>query len=306
MLSRLILTVSITLLLAACGPDEEATPAPSPGPTPEPAPDVTRDTPERTENDIREQLQEAVLGEHRSEANRARDRYRNPVETLAFFDLAPDHTVVEVWPGAGWYTEILAPVLRNRGQLVVANFPTDSESGMVARIGQALVDKLEAEPEIYDRVEVVTYSPPQATTLGEPGSADLVLLSRHFHNLIANDAVDTTLEAAFEVLRSGGTLAVLQHRLPPERDFDPEVRTGYVPEDFVIGAAERAGFEFAARSEINANPLDTADHEQGVWALPPSYRACDDVEDEAQRSLCRQEWDAIGESDRMTLRFTRP
>lgn len=306
MFARLILTVSFTLLLAACSPGEEATQAPSPEPTPEPARDATQEAPERTENDIRARLQDAVLGEHRSEANRARDRHRNPVETLAFFGLAPDHTVVELWPGAGWYTEVLAPVLRDRGQLVVANFPTDSESEMVARIGQALVDKLEAQPEIYDRVEVVTYLPPEATSFGEPGSADLVLLSRHFHNLVANDVVDTTLEAAFEVLRSGGTLAVLQHRLPAERDFDPEVRTGYVPEDYVISAAESAGFELAARSEINANPLDTADHEHGVWTLPPSYRACAEIEDEAQRTLCRQEWDAIGESDRMTLKFTRP
>lgn len=302
MCARLLAATLLTSLLVACGPSDE----PQPTPSPDPAPTPEREAPARGPQEVRELLQQAVIGEHRSEANRARDGHRNPVETLAFFGLESDHTVVELWPGAGWYTEILAPVLRERGRLVVANFTTDPAAGMVARMGQALLDKLEAEPDVYDRVEVITFSPPDEMSLGEADSADLVLISRHFHNLLGRGIVDEVLTAAFDVLVPGGTLGVLQHRLPPERDFDPEVRTGYLPESFVIEAAQRAGFELEARSEINANPLDTADHELGVWTLPPSYRACAELEDESEQRPCRQEWDAIGESDRMTLKFVKP
>ncbi|MCC5888403.1 MAG: class I SAM-dependent methyltransferase [Gammaproteobacteria bacterium] len=255
---------------------------------------------------MRSALTEALAGDHRSDAHRVRDRYRNPVETLAFFGLEPHFTVVELWPGAGWYTEVLAPVLRDGGQLVVANFTTDPEAGMVGRIGQALVDKLEAEPSVYDQVEVVTFSPPDQMSMGEAGTADLVLISRHFHNLLGRGIHEEVLASAYEALKSGGVLGVIQHRLPPDRDFDPEARIGYLPEAFVIEAAENAGFTFEARSDINANPMDTADHEMGVWALPPSLRACADIEDEAELTACRQRYQAIGESDRMTLKFVKP
>ena len=302
---RDLLLPLLAVVMTACGPSE----SPQPAPTTEPEASPERSEPERSgrpAQDIRSLLQEATMGEHRSEANQARDRYRNPVSTLAFFGLEPDHKVVEIWPGAGWYTEILSPVLRDQGQLVVANFTTDPEAGGVARMGQALVDKLEAEPDVYGRVEVVTFAPPNQMSLGEAGSADLVLLSRHFHNLLARDIHGDVLAAAFEVLRSGGVLGVIQHRLPAERDFDPGQRTGYIPEAFVIEAAEGAGFELEGRSEINANPLDSADHEHGVWTLPPNFRACADIEDEAEQEQCRREYQAIGESDRMTLKFVKP
>lgn len=302
---RDLLLPLVAVLMTACGPSDP----PQPAPVTDPAASPERSEPERPgrpAQDIRSLLQEATVGDHRSESNRARDRYRNPVATLAFFGLEPDHTVVEIWPGGGWYTEILAPVLHDQGQLVVANFTTDPEAGGVARMGQALVDKLEAEPDVYGRVKMVTFAPPDQMTLGAAGSADLVLLSRHFHNLVARDIHDQVLAAAFEVLAAGGVLGVIQHRLPPEQDFDPGQRTGYIPEAFVIEAAEGAGFELEARSEINANPLDSADHEHGVWTLPPSFRACADIEDEAERDLCRQEYQAIGESDRMTLKFVKP
>lgn len=304
MISRWSTLTLIAVLMAACGPSESPQPAvPQTPATPEP---VARDEAARPAGDIRSVLTEALAGEHRADAHRARDRYRNPVETLAFFGLEPHHTVVELWPGAGWYTEVLAPALRNGGQLVVANFTTDPEAGMVGRIGQALVDKLEAEPSVYDQVEVVTFSPPDQMSMGEPASADLVLISRHFHNLLGRGIHEEVLASAYEVLKSDGVLGIIQHRLPPDRDFDPEVRIGYMPEAFVIEAAENAGFVLAARSEINANPMDTADHELGVWALPPSLRACADIEDEAEITLCRQRYQAIGESDRMTLKFVKP
>ena len=257
-------------------------------------------------DDIHSALQAAADGDHRSDANRARNRYRNPVETLAFFGLEANHTVIEIWPGGGWYTEVLAPVLRDRGTLVAANFPVDPEGGMTSRMGQALLDKLQGNPEIYDQVEVIGFMPPDMASLGETGSADLVLLPRALHNLMARGAHVDVLEASFDVLRPGGVLGVIQHRLPADRDFDPEERTGYVPEAAVIEAAEAAGFVLDGSAEINANPLDTADHPMGVWSLPPNLRACQGLDDEAEASACREQFEAIGESDRMTMRFKKP
>ncbi len=304
MIVRLLTLTLIAALTAACGPSDPPQPAaPQTPPTPETA---ARSEASRPGDDIRSALAEALAGEHRSDAHRARDRYRNPVETLAFFGLEPQHRVVELWPGAGWYTEVLAPVLSDSGQLVVANFTTDPEAGMVGRIGQGLRDKLEAEPSVYGEVQEITFSPPDQMSMGEAGSADLVLISRHFHNLLARGIHEDVLASAFEVLKPGGVLGIIQHRLPPDRDFDGEARIGYMPEAFVIEAAEEVGFELDARSDINANPMDTADHELGVWALPPSLRACADIEDDAELSACRQRYQAIGESDRMTLKFVKP
>lgn len=304
MFARLATLALCAVVIAACSPSEAPQPTASSEAAPEPA--AERSVPVRPPDNIRDEVSRALAGEHRSQANRDRDPHRNPVETLAFFDLEADDTVVEFWPGGGWYTEILAPVLREDGRLVVANFPTDPEAGVVARYGQAFVDKLEAEPEVYDAVEIVTFFPPEQISLGEPGSADVVLLSRHFHNLAAQGIHDDVLTAAFEVLESGGTLGVIQHRLPVDRDFDPEVRTGYVPEAFVVEAAEEAGFTLDASSEINANPMDTADYEGGVWTLPPTLSACGDIEDEVESRECRERYGAIGESDRMTLKFVKP
>lgn len=304
MIPRLLMLTLIAVVLVACGPSDPPQPAvPQTPATPETA---APSAAPRAAEDIRSILAEALAGEHRSDAHRARDRYRNPVETLAFFGLEPEHTVVELWPGAGWYSEVLAPALRDRGQLVVANFTTDPEAGMVGQIGQALVDKFEAEPSVYGQVQVLTFSPPDEMSMGDAESADLVLISRHFHNLVGRGIHEQVLASAFDVLKSGGVLGIVQHRLPPDRDFDPEARIGYMPESFVIEAVEAAGFVLDARSEINANPMDTADHELGVWALPPSLRACANIEDEAELSACRQRYQAIGESDRMTLRFVKP
>lgn len=197
-------------------------------------------------------------------------------------------------------------MLRDHGQLVVANYPPDPDSGYMGRVGQGLLDKLEADPDVYGQVEVVTFLPPEYVSLGDADSADFVLLSRQFHGLAARGTEDVVLGAAHDVLRSGGILGVIQHRLPENRDFDPENGNGYVPESFVIAAAARAGFELDGRSEVNANPLDTADHEFGVWTLPPSFRACAEIEDDLKMAECRKRYQAIGESDRMTLRFVKP
>lgn len=301
MMIRLFSPLLLAVLLIGCGPADPPEPE---GPTPRPVPE--RPEPVQAETDLRDAVRTAMAGAHRSAVHQARDDQRNPEDTLAFLRLEREHRAIEIWPGAGWYTEILAPVLRDHGQLVVANYPPDPDTGYMGRVGQQLLDKLEADPDVYGRVEVVQFAPPEYTSLGEPGSADFVLLSRQFHGLASRGTEEVVLGAIHEVLRSGGVLGVIQHRLPEARDFDPEEQTGYVPESFVVAAAERAGFELDDRAEINANPLDTADHEFGVWTLPPSFRACAEIEDDLEMAECRKRYAAIGESDRMTLRFVKP
>jgi len=298
------------LLLAACGGAEESAEPTAPkrgaptsaGPEPATAASVAEKTPEG----VREAIAEAAEGDHRSAENVARNDHRHPVRTLTFFGLEADMTVVEVWPGGGWYTEVLAPVLRERGRLVAATFPPDGEPEYRAEGARRYREKIEARPGVYGDVEFISFAPPQHAALGEPGSADMVLLSRHFHNFIRGGIVDAVLAASFEVLRPGGVLAVVQHRAPGDSTSESEQRDGYVRESFVVEAAEEAGFTLEGRSEFNANPDDTADHEYGVWTLPPSLRKCRELEDEAERQACEKRYRAIGESDRMTLRFRKP
>lgn len=298
---RLLGSLCLALFLVACGPSDSPEPQ---GPTLRPVPE----SPERVHPDteLRDAVRTAMAGSHRLAVQRVRDSQRHPEETLTFLGLERHHRVIEIWPSSGWYTAILAPVLRDRGHLVVANFPARPETGGAGSMGQTLLDKLAENPEVYGQVEVVPFSPPQHTRLGPNESADFVLLSRHFHNLAATGTQGLVLEAIFDALRSGGLLGIIQHRLPEDRNFDPEERTGYLPESFVIEAVQNAGFEFQERSDVNANPLDSADHELGVWTLPPTFRPCEEIEDDLEMADCRVRYDAIGESDRMTLRFVKP
>jgi predicted methyltransferase len=231
----------------------------------------------------------ALAGEHRSEANRARDRYRHPRETLAFFGIEPGMRVAELWPGGGWYTEVLAPLLHDDGQLTAV--------AAEGRFLQPYRDFLAAHPELYDRVEVATVTPPDNVSFGEEGAFDAVLTFRNFHNWVQGDFEDAVVQAAFRVLRPGGVFGVVEHRGDPALDREGIKRTGYVPEQFIIEAATRAGFVLEERSEINANPNDDHDHPEGVWTLPPVLRLGDQD---------REQYVAIGESDRMTLRFRKP
>ncbi|MGH8494976.1 MAG: class I SAM-dependent methyltransferase [Gammaproteobacteria bacterium] len=239
----------------------------------------------------------AVAGEHRSAEARARDEYRHPVETLEFFGVEGDMTVIELWPGSGWYTEILAPLLKERGRLVAASFSPQAEPEYRAKLHEEYVAILESNPEIYGEVEVVTLDPPAETLLGEPGSADMVLTFRNTHNWINDGVEEEVYRAAYEVLKPGGVFGVAQHRAEPGQDARESAKRGYVPEAYVVEMAGRAGFELDASSEINANPKDTKDYEEGVWTLPPTYRLGDKD---------RERYAAIGESDRMTLRFRKP
>ncbi|MFT7723063.1 MAG: methyltransferase [Roseateles sp.] len=231
-------------------------------------------------------LRAAVADGHRSVGNVARDAWRHPYETLAFFGVRPTDTVVELAPGGGWYTEILAPYLREQGQLYAAD-------GGSARF-KAKMDSLA----VYGKVRITAFDPARGLIdIAPPGSADVVLTFRNVHNWMAGGSAQAVFDAAFKALKPGGTLGVEEHRLPASRPQDPKAGSGYVQEAAVIRFAEAAGFRLAGRSEVNANPRDTADHPEGVWTLPPTL---------ALKDRDRARYQALGESDRMTLKFVKP
>lgn len=238
-------------------------------------------------------LHAVIDSDARPAAEQERDRYRNPYDTLRFFGIAPEQTVVELFPGNGWYTAILAPYLEERGHFTAAHFNLDREP-----LPDFYVRVLEGYRERFPEVSVVPFDPPAVATLGEPGSADLVLTFRNVHSWMRDGILDEVFASAYTVLRSGGVFGVVGHRLPEDRQQDPKASSGYVKESVVIAAAERAGFHLDARSEINANPADTADHPGGVWTLPPMSRVPEGDDPETYAS--------IGESDRFTLRFRKP
>jgi predicted methyltransferase len=246
-------------------------------------------------------LRAAISGAHRTPAFAARDGARHPFETLTFFGIKPDMTVVEIWPGGGWYTEILAPYLRAEGRLYAAHFTADTRVPYFRDMRAGFLDKLAANPVLYDRVMVTEFNPPDAVAVVPANSADLVLTFRNVHNWTMRGGGEERTLAAFAAmyaaLKPGGILGVVDHRLPAIRPLDDQEESGYLREDFVIGIAQRAGFQLVAKSEINANPRDHADHPGGVWDLPPSLRG-----DAAKRD----QYLAIGESDRMTLKFIKP
>lgn len=242
-------------------------------------------------------LAAAVAGVHRSAANRARDVWRHPLETLRFFGIRPEHTVVEIAPGAGWYTEILAPWLRGRGKLIAAHYARDDSSDYRRR-GRSVFDAfLASRPDLYDRVQTVTLPTGSRFPSWPAGtSADAVVTFRNVHNWLTDGHLDQTLQAFASVLKPGGVLGVVDHRAPPNASIDWMSRSGYVSEELMEDRARAAGFRLAARSEINANPLDTRYHVNGVWSLPPSYRG---------GAVDRERFATIGESDRFTHRYVR-
>lgn len=242
-------------------------------------------------------LEAAIAGDHRSAANVARDVYRHPRETLEFFGLQSNMTVVEIWPGAGWYSEILAPALRGSGTLVLASFGEDSSPDYRPRLHKELQEKIAARPDVYDQAKLTVWDPPGKPSLGEPGSADMVLTFRNVHGWINSGIEKDVFKAMFEVLKPGGTLGIVQHRANAGVDPAASARKGYVPESHVVALATAAGFKLVGRSDLNANPLDTKDYEKGVWTLPPTLTLKEQDKDK---------YLAIGESDRMTLRFLKP
>lgn len=237
-------------------------------------------------------LAQIIASPHRSAKNRARDRDRHPLKTLEFFGISPNQTVVELWPGGGWYTEILAPFLRDRGQLIVTNFdPTKSKPA------KAFQDKLAANSAIFGKVKVATIDPPQKLILAPNNSVDVVLTFRNIHNWIIGGYADKVYTAAFQALKPNGVLGVEEHRAKAGTNLQESAKTGYIDENAVIADIEKVGFKFIGKSEINANPKDTKDYPEGVWTLPPTLRL---GEKNKERYL------TIGESDRMTLKFIKP
>jgi len=241
---------------------------------------------------------EQILESPHREADSGRDGDRHPAETLAFFQVEPDMTVVEVWPGGGgWYTAILAPWLRDHGTLYAAQFPADSGVDFYRRALQRYQEKLSARPALYDQVKITHLGPPEHTDIAPAGSADRVLTFRNVHNWAKAGTVEAAFESFFRALKPGGVLGVVEHRAPAGRPLEEQIESGYMTEAYVIEQAENAGFELEANASINANPADDTEHPAGVWTLPPTLRL---GEENRARYL------EIGESDRMTLRFRKP
>ena len=248
--------------------------------------------------DTKQLIQQSLANEHRSEIHRARDIYRHPAETLGFFGLKSDMTVVEIWPGgAAWYTEILAPLLKQKGKFYGAHFDPNAQIPYFRKSYRKFAEKIAANSDIYGDIRVTVLQPPSLIDIAPAGSADMVLTFRNVHNWMRNKQAFIVFKAMFDALKPGGILGVVEHRAPTTRTQDPEAKSGYVREDYIIDLARQAGFMLLAKSEVNANPKDTADHPKGVWTLPPSLRLKDQD---------RGKYLAIGESDRMTLKFGKP
>jgi predicted methyltransferase len=253
-------------------------------------------------------IEQAMFGNHRSNENMDRNRYRHPVGTLTFLGLEDGMTVLEIWPGAGWYTEILAPVVRFNGQLIVAAYDVDVPDQPRYRyeLQASLLEKFAARPDIYDQVAIVPFSPPASSSLGEADSVDLVLTFRNTHGWVTDGVAEAIFAEFGRVLKPGGILGVVQHRAAEGSDPKVSAESGYVSERTVIELARNAGLYLEARSEVNANPLDSKDYAGGVWSLPPGLSMCEEIESEVGIAACREQYMAIGESDRMTLRFRKP
>jgi predicted methyltransferase len=290
-MKRLLLAALLPTALAACAAEPARDPS---GALQGLDPAVARQV-EAAEDQM---LQLAVQGSWRDPRNVARDAYRHPLETLRFFGVRQHQTLIEITPGAGWYSEILSPLSGTNGHYIAAVWD-DAITGQPAyryRLNKELRAKFAASPEVYRDPEVRVFDP-KAPVFGAPGSADVVLTFRNAHNWVADGNADTYFKAFFDVLKPGGTLGVVDHRAKPGTDLQTMKKSGYLTEELVIGYATRAGFKLEEKSEINANPKDTTDHPNGVWTLPPSndHDAADDAK-----------YKAIGESDRMTLRFRKP
>jgi predicted methyltransferase len=241
-------------------------------------------------------LQQVVNGDHRSAERKARDKHRHPVETLSFFGIQPEMTVVELWPFGGWYTEILAPYLKDKGKLYAAAMDPASQSPGDKKYNADLKAMFDARPQLFEKVEQTVLAPGKYQ-IAPDGTADLVLTFRNIHNWAWQGMEKDVYAAAFRALKPGGVLGVVEHRNNDPKYEPKQPGNAYVGEDYAVAAIEAAGFKLAGRSDVNRNPKDTKDHPKGVWTLPPVYALGDQD---------RAKYAAIGESDRFTLRFVKP
>ena len=249
-----------------------------------------------TRQETTEDLTRILAGNQRSEENRARDVYRHPKQTLLFFGIRPEMSVLEVWPEPGWYSEILAPLLHDKGRYYAAVIAADPTSTYNSRRLADYRAMLAAHPEFYDRVQVVSL-PMDGSDVVPAGSLDMVVTFRNLHNWMAEGEASQVIATLYKALKPGGVLGIVEHRGNPAVPQDPKAKSGYVNEDYAIRLIEAQGFRLVAKSQVNSNPKDTKDYEQGVWTLPPAYRLGDKDHDR---------YAAIGESDRFTMRFVKP
>ncbi len=241
-------------------------------------------------------LQNAVAAPTRSADFIARDTARHPAEELAFFGVTPRSTIVEIWPGGGYWTQILAPLLHDHGTLIEAyGSPTGGQVDRYFQPSAAFKKMLQADPAVYGNIKSAAFGG-QDLTLAPPGSVDVVLTFRNLHNWMAEGETDALLAAIHTALKPGGILGIEDHRANTRSPQDPKAENGYVRQDYAIALVERAGFKFVGSSEIDANPRDTADWPKGVWTLPPTY---------ALKDVDRAKYTAVGEADNFVLKFEK-
>ena len=276
-LSRLTVVISSLALIAGCSSSEKKETVA--------APVVSKALPTS--------VAEAVNSGFRD--SKARDQFRHPLETLEFFGITPDMTVVEIWPSSGWYTQILAPYLATKGHYIAAT--NNSSNAEVAGGNAKMAEWMKENSEVASHITFSEFNPPDKVEIAPAESADLVLTFRNVHNWMGKHAEKAAFASFFKALKPGGILGVVEHRADAKSKKDSDGHNGYVTQDAVIAMAKKAGFKLVAKSEINANSKDTKDYEKGVWTLPPTYRLGD--KDHAK-------YEAIGESDRMTLKFMKP
>ena len=279
---KFVYLLALASMISACASSDKSAESAAPQAAATPAPKKLPTT-----------IEEAVASEYRTPENRQRDGARHPVETLTFFGLKPEMTVVEISPGMGWYSQILAPLLAEKGKYYAAQPAGDGE--YLVKMRENYTAWLKANPELESKV-VVTSLNPGKEPIAPDGTADMVVTFRNVHNWISNGVEAAAFKSFHKALKPGGILGVVEHRENPKKKRDPKAKNGYVLEKDVIRMAEKAGFKLVEKSEVNANPRDTKDHPEGVWTLPPTYRLGDKD---------REKYAAIGESDRMTLKFVK-
>jgi predicted methyltransferase len=295
-----IALLAASVLLAACGRESAdqtaATPPPAAKPAAAPDQPANPTAPTKATDATAAKLDTILAGSWRSDKNKARDQYRHPKETLVFFGVKPSDTLIEITPGGGWYAEILAPLLKGSGTYVAAIAKPKNPEGEAARDQSGLKKKFADDPAEYGGAKIVEFDG-QSPNFGPPNSADVVVTFRNVHNWTSAGTAPQMFKAFFDVLKPNGVLGVVDHRAADGADPEKLKDTGYLPTDYVIKLATDAGFRLKEKSEINANPKDTKDYEKGVWTLPPTFELGEKDHDK---------YAAIGESDRMTLKFVKP
>lgn len=297
-MNKLSLLLPLTVALVACGSQEPASKMVAPATVAAaPADQPVSPPPPQSAADLTDaKLDQVLAGAWRSDTNKARDAYRHPKQTLGFFGVKTGQTVVEITPGGGWYAEVLAPLLKGNGTYIAAVAQPKKPEGEAAQDKSALQKKFEGAAAQYGEAKTVEFNS-KAPNFGAAESADTVVTFRNVHNWVMGETAPLMFKAFFDVLKPGGTLGVVDHRAAADADLAKIKQSGYLPQDYVIKLATDAGFKLVAQSEINANAKDTKDHEKGVWTLPPTLDLGDKDKDK---------YVAIGESDRMTLRFEKP